>query len=114
MPWRDLASLLRRHLAAGLAQLEVKPSTDFNNGLFVTVERTNPANPVRNIRVLMPGFDAATAEALPFHPRFLASLKQYGVLRFMEWMRANVKGPATWDQRAKTTDRWGALMHGSS
>jgi hypothetical protein len=24
-------------------------------GLFCTLERTNPANPVRNIRVLMPG-----------------------------------------------------------
>lgn len=98
-------SLLLRHLAAGLAEVDVTPSTDFNNGLFVTVERTNPNNPVRNIRVLMPGFDAATAVTLPFHPRFMATLQPFGVLRFMDWMKANARGPATWDERAKPSDR---------
>lgn len=75
----------------------------------MTVERTNPQNPVRNIRVLMPGFEAATAEALPFHPRFVSSLKKYGVLRFMNWMKSNLKGPATWEERAKPTDRYDSL-----
>ena len=26
-------------------------------GIFLTVERTNPANPIRNIRVIMPGYE---------------------------------------------------------
>jgi len=83
----------------------VKPSTGGNNGLFITVERTNPNNPVRNIRVLMPGFDAARAEALPFHPRFLSTIKPFGVVRFMDYMLANGIGPKTWAERARASDR---------
>ncbi|WIA31087.1 hypothetical protein OEZ86_001114 [Tetradesmus obliquus] len=44
-----------RQLEAGLLKVDLKPSTGLNNGLFCTLERTNPANPVRNMRVLMPG-----------------------------------------------------------
>jgi hypothetical protein len=88
-----------------LAEIDVKPSTGLNNGLFVTVERTNPANPIRNIRVLMPGFDAARAEAMPFHPRFLSTIKPFGVVRFMDLMNANTIGPKTWNERARTSDR---------
>ena len=40
-----------RQMEAGRAEIDLKPSTQGNNGLFCTVERTNPANPVRNIRV---------------------------------------------------------------
>jgi hypothetical protein len=40
-----------RHLEAGRAEIDLKPSTNGNNGLFCTVERTNADNPVRNIRV---------------------------------------------------------------
>jgi hypothetical protein len=94
-----------RHIAPGLAEIDVKPSTNGNNGIFCTVERANPANPPRNIRVLMPGVDAATAEALPFHPRLLNSLKEFGVLRFMEMMFAGRTGARTWAQRSKPTDR---------
>lgn len=95
-----------RMLGPGLAEVDVKPSTNGNNGLFCTVERTNPTNPVRNIRLLMPGFDTATADALPFHPRFVASLKPYGVLRFMDLMKANApNGPKTWGERSQPTDR---------
>uniref|UniRef100_A0A383V938 EGF-like domain-containing protein n=1 Tax=Tetradesmus obliquus TaxID=3088 RepID=A0A383V938_TETOB len=95
-----------RQLEAGRIEVDLKPSTGLNNGLFCTLERTNPANPIRNIRVLMPGFDAATAAALPFHPRFVKYLQNYGVLRFMGWMEANTNQvPKTWEQRAKPTDR---------
>lgn len=94
-----------RHLGPGLAEIDVKPSTGMNNGLFITVERTNPINPVRNIRVLMPGFDAARAEAMPFHPRFLSTVKPFGVVRFMDYMLANGIGPKTWAERARVSDR---------
>jgi hypothetical protein len=34
-------------------------------------------------------FDAATAAAVPFHPRFVKYVANFGVLRFMAWMEAN-------------------------
>lgn len=42
---------------------------------------TNPANPLRNLRVVMPGFEQ-TAGRQPFHPWFLKSLERYSVSGF--------------------------------
>jgi hypothetical protein len=53
----------------------------------VTIARTNPANPLRNVRVIMPGFEATDA-ASPFHPALLNWLRGFSVLRFMDWMQA--------------------------
>lgn len=48
-----------RQIEAGRAEVDLKPSTNGNNGLYCTVERTNPANPVRNIRVRpLKGFES--------------------------------------------------------
>jgi hypothetical protein len=89
-----------RYVDAGRAEVKLAPSTLGNNGLYLTIERTNPANPVRNIRVLMPGFDAATEAAMPFHPLLLAWLKDFGVIRFMDWMVTNhAVLPKTWAER---------------
>lgn len=68
-------------------------------GLYVAVQRTNPDNPLRNIRVLMPGYDDARVAASPFHPSLLSFLRGYTVslsflpvscvLAFAVWMRCN-------------------------
>jgi hypothetical protein len=44
-----------KQLEAGRAEVELKPSLFLDNGLYCTIERTDPSDPVRNIRVLMPG-----------------------------------------------------------
>jgi hypothetical protein len=54
-------------------------------GLAVTITKTNPADPIRNIHVWQPGADVTK----PFHPAFLARLKGYSTLRFMDWMETN-------------------------
>ena len=41
----------------GKCVIQVLPSTNFNNGILVTIERTNPNNHIRNIRVIRPGFE---------------------------------------------------------
>lgn len=40
----------------GRVEVDVVPSTNFNNGLLVTITRTNPNNYIRNIRVIRPGY----------------------------------------------------------
>jgi hypothetical protein len=42
------------------------------------ITSTNPANPLRNLRVIMPGFEA-THQRQPFHPWFLKSLERFSV-----------------------------------
>jgi hypothetical protein len=53
-----------------------------DNGIFLQILNTNPLNPIRNIRVIMPGFEHVYA-SMPFHPLFLKNIKYYSVLRFM-------------------------------
>jgi hypothetical protein len=48
--------VLKVKYEVGRVEVVVQPSTNFNNGLLVNIERTNPNNPVKNIRVIRPGF----------------------------------------------------------
>ena len=97
-------------------------------GIQLTVSATNPANPIRNIRVIMPGgvcsnnpfqwcsdnnacSNGATCESFVdnystqiFHPTFLDRIKRYRVYRFMNWMRTNDSPQRDWANRPKPTD----------
>ena len=63
-----------------------------NSIWILSLTRTNPANPLRNIRVLAPGFDPAIAAVPRFHPDFLAELAPYRSIRFMDWAETNGGG----------------------
>jgi hypothetical protein len=39
-------------------------ATNLNNGIYMTVVDTNPANPLRNIRVVAPGYDELDADGV--------------------------------------------------
>lgn len=86
------------------------------DGLVLRITRTNPGNPVRNIRVVMPGH-LATYQSQPFHPQFLRNWRQFGVLRFMDWMRTNGSTQVHWsdrptpDMHTQALDRGVALEH---
>lgn len=56
------------------------------------ITATDPADPIRNIRIFPPGFDPAAGEVPTFHPDFLAELTPYRSLRFMDWMHTNGGG----------------------
>ncbi|MBX3469327.1 MAG: hypothetical protein KF878_20835 [Planctomycetes bacterium] len=70
----------------------VKPTS---SGIQVRIVRSNPANHVRNIRLIMPGFDERTT----FHPLFLDRLRPFAVLRFLNWGRVNRSKISKWSQR---------------
>lgn len=74
-----------RYVSPGVAEVQVHLSSDGNNGLTVLIERTNPKDPVRNMRVVMPGYENQFV-AQPFHPTFLEAIKKYKIIRFMHWM----------------------------
>ena len=74
-----------------------------NGGIYLEIRETNPANPLRNIRVLMPDFEN-TYQTQPFHPLFLERLQGFEVLRFMDWMQTNNSAVVTWQDRPQLTD----------
>ncbi len=73
------------------------------NGIFLRLLTTDPANPLRNIRFIMPGFESTYLKQ-PFHPLFLSRLQGYKALRFMEWARINGSTVTNWSDRAQPAD----------
>ncbi|MBS3936166.1 MAG: hypothetical protein KGZ43_08320 [Sulfuritalea sp.] len=74
--------------------VEVRPK----NSLILKVLKTNPTDPLRNIRLAMPD-EARGAETSPFNPAYLDYLRGFRVLRFMDWANANEKVSAEWAER---------------
>lgn len=90
--------------ADGAGRIRVRPRA---GGLWLRISATDPADPVRNIRVIMPGFEQ-TYQTQPFHPLYLERLSGFAVLRFMDWMATNNSTQRTWDERPLLTDAtWG-------
>ncbi|AKF03196.1 Cellulose-binding domain protein [Sandaracinus amylolyticus] len=115
--------------------LDIDPRR-FGPGIELVIMRTNPQNPVRNIRVLVPGgacsedqarycderrpcgdagecrsFEQIHREQV-FHPDFLRSMRGYSAIRFMNWADANStitrEFETRWSDRTELEDvRWG-------
>lgn len=73
-----------------------------NEAIVLRILRTNPSDPVRNVRVILPGFEV-TYRTRPFHPRFLANWRGFKTLRFMDWMRTNGSLQSSWANRPTPT-----------
>ncbi len=105
-------------VSEGDHRIVVRP--DVRAGLWLSIVETDPADPVRGIEVLLPGFGEMPDPPL-YHPRFLAQLRGFRVLRFMDWMQTNdpvvgsgVAGrarmdDATWMRRGVPMEAIGAL-----
>jgi hypothetical protein len=72
------------------------------SGVRITLRETNPANPVRNIRFLMPGTEK-TYQTQPFYQGFLDRLAPFKVLRFMDWGGTNGSPLKNWSERTTPT-----------
>ena len=71
-------------------------------GVFVQLKRINPENPVRNIRVLIPGHEQTFAKE-PFSSAFLQRWRGFNTIRFMDWMRTNGSEQREWADRPTST-----------
>lgn len=72
-------------------------------GFFLQLKKTDPNDYVRNIRVIMPGFES-TYEKEPFHPVFLEHWQGMAAFRFMDWQQTNGSKIVTWNDRPKMDD----------
>lgn len=73
-------------------------------GFFLRLRETKPGNPVRHIRVLMPGFTAEDAAKNPWHPKFLARWRGVACLRFMDFQETNNSKQRKWSDRPRPDD----------
>ena len=87
-------------------------------GMHVIIRETNPADYIRNIRVITPGFEE-TYEEEPFHPTYVDFLRQFSVLRFMDWADSNepennVPEVGEWSARITTNHATQGTVRGVS
>lgn len=85
---------------SGRFEIDFTPGEGVSN--FV-IFKINPADHIRNIRIVMPGFESTYATTDVFHPAFLDSLKTFRVLRFMDWGETNNSEVVHWTDRTPPT-----------
>jgi hypothetical protein len=85
----------------GVGTVEV--ATPRSGPLWLRVRRTDPTDPLRNFRVLRPGFDAKTPPNA-FDPAFLERWRGVDCLRFMDWQYTNNSVQQRWAERPLPTD----------
>jgi hypothetical protein len=86
----------------GAGRLVIKVDAT-KGGFFLTIRQTDPANYIRNIRVLMPGTER-TYRSNPFRADFLKRWNGVACFRFMDWMMTNDAKVVHWDERPKPDD----------
>jgi len=72
--------------------------TPKKGAIALRLTATDAQNPVRNIRLLLPGFESSYKEQ-PFYPPFLKHWDAFKVLRFMDWQATNNSRITSWSER---------------
>lgn len=78
--------------------VEVKPK----NSVILKVMKTDPTDPIRNIRMTLPGFGSEDRASI-FNPVYLNYLRGFKVIRFMDWANANRSDVIQWEDRTRTS-----------
>lgn len=109
--WKGQGSLRYR----GNAKRVGKGPTGFNDTVQLTAPNgrhyfaielmsTNPADPLRDIVVVAEKFVVLHQKGERFNPDWLARLKPFRSLRFMDWMQTNNAWSSSWSKRAQVAD----------
>ena len=70
--------------------------------LFIRIHDVDPKDPVRKLRIIMPGYPADTAEV--FTKQFLHRVAPFRVIRFMCWSATNDHPVRRWADRTRIDD----------
>lgn len=70
--------------------------------VFLGINSSKASNPVRNIRMIMPGYESTYSSQIFYQP-FVDKLGPLSTLRFMDTQNTNFNGIVSWSQRAKPT-----------
>lgn len=96
------------YVGGGTYTFQVPDAT--NEGIMLAITRSESSDPVRNIRVILPGYEDVYTDS-PYHPDFLDTLRGFTVTRYSEWAPVNLNladpndlSPTTWDSRTLPDD----------
>ncbi|MEI6491880.1 MAG: hypothetical protein WCO94_04960 [Verrucomicrobiota bacterium] len=79
-------------------------SLDSRKGdLHLSILETDPRDPVRDIHVIMPGFEKSWSSN-PWNPLFLGRWRGVACIRFMDFMATNNSAIRTWTDRPRLSD----------
>ncbi len=84
--------------SAGRIEIDVTHKLEMNNGIYYDIIRTNPSNPVRNVRMFEARFED-NFEEFPFHPLFIENIKKFKVIRFMTLSNVFKDWDVDWSHR---------------
>ena len=112
------ASIVEGSQKPGQMLIQVTPDA---GGIYMWISQTDPVNYLRDIEIIMPGgicqgdiythvtsagncgggsyLSFADNQNIIFYPPFLNSLKNYSVIRFMDWMSTNNSSIKNWSER---------------
>jgi hypothetical protein len=90
--------------APGRVEIDVQAAPD--QTLFLAIVRSTRGNHVRNIRVILPGFEQRYAQQV-FHPTFLGRMHGIGAVRFMDWGATNGHPHGRWSERTRPSQTQG-------
>jgi len=71
----------------------------------IKIVRSEAADPIRNIRLLMPGSEATYLEQ-PFNPLWLEKVDVFQTVRFMDWGSTNGWGTKSGETGDSTLTDW--------
>lgn len=71
------------------------------DGVVLEITHTDRLDPVRNIKMYLPGFDPA-GRAPTFNPKYLDYLRGFQVIRYVGWSNANESDVVEWAARTRT------------
>ena len=76
----------------------ITSNSQTGGGIQIIISNSSSVDPVRNIRVIIPGFLSNYTYA-PFYPAFLSDTFGFSPFRFMDWGATNNMNIAKWSQR---------------
>lgn len=91
------------HLLAqrrGLAEIELVSENKPDEGAWVQLDRTDPADPLRDLVCR----DSSSPAAETFAPEFISFMKTFSAVRFLDWQSANSNRGGKWQGRTLPGD----------
>lgn len=84
----------------GFMMLELTPTGAADEGAWIELLRTDPADPIRDIDCR----ETSMPQDERFHPEFLEFVKDFKVVRFLDWQRINDNLAVGWAGRTTPQD----------
>lgn len=90
--------------SAGRDVINIDSAGEIFNLRITETDPLKTGDYIRNIRIYREADLPLVELGLDFNPDFLEKIKDFGSLRFMDWMRTNGSTQKDWEQRSKATD----------